>query len=76
VVIGGLNPVHNAVNVAELAIEKGATTLPVPVSAGEPARRRRSSGATPDPWRHKKVTGAKCGRAVKLLFAVNIHQIE
>jgi ATP-dependent Lon protease len=39
VVIGGLNlggsvdPVHNAVNVAELAIEKGATTLLVPVSA-------------------------------------------
>ena len=25
--------VHNAVNVAELAISKGATTLPVPVSA-------------------------------------------
>ena len=39
VVIGGLNlggsidPVHNAVNVAELAVEKGATTLLVPVSA-------------------------------------------
>ncbi|MBF8299278.1 MAG: hypothetical protein HW397_327 [Dehalococcoidia bacterium] len=39
VVVGGLNlggsidPVHNAVNVAELAIEKGATTLLVPVSA-------------------------------------------
>jgi ATP-dependent Lon protease len=39
VIIGGLNlggsidPVHNAVSVAELAIEKGATTLLVPVSA-------------------------------------------
>jgi ATP-dependent Lon protease len=39
VVIGGLNlggsidPVHNAVNVAELAIEKGATTVLVPVTA-------------------------------------------
>jgi ATP-dependent Lon protease len=39
VVIGGLNlggsidPVHNAVSVAELAIEKGASTLLVPVSA-------------------------------------------
>lgn len=39
VVIGGLNlggsidPVHNAVNVVELAIEKGASTVLVPVSA-------------------------------------------
>lgn len=39
VVVGGLNlggsidPVHNAVNVTELAIEKGATTLLIPVSA-------------------------------------------
>lgn len=39
VVIGGLNlggsidPVHNAVNVAELAISKGASTLLMPVSA-------------------------------------------
>jgi ATP-dependent Lon protease len=37
--IGGLNlggsvdPVHNAVNVVELAIEKGASTVLVPVSA-------------------------------------------
>ncbi len=30
---GGLDPVHNAVNVAELAVEKGATTLLIPVSA-------------------------------------------
>lgn len=30
---GGLDPVYNAVNVAELAIEKGATTLLVPISA-------------------------------------------
>jgi ATP-dependent Lon protease len=39
VVIGGLNlggtiePIHNAVGTAELAIEKGATTLLVPISA-------------------------------------------
>ena len=39
VIVGGLNlggsidPVHNAVSVAELAIEKGATTMLVPVSA-------------------------------------------
>lgn len=30
---GGLEPVYNAVNVAELAIEKGATTLLIPISA-------------------------------------------
>jgi ATP-dependent Lon protease len=30
---GGLDPVHNAVSVAEMAIEKGATTLLIPVSA-------------------------------------------
>ena len=30
---GGLDPVHNAVSVAELAIEKGATTLLIPISA-------------------------------------------
>ncbi len=30
---GGIDPVHNAVSVAELAIEKGATTLLVPISA-------------------------------------------
>jgi len=30
---GGIDPVHNAVNIAELAIEKGATTLLIPVSA-------------------------------------------
>ncbi len=29
----GLDPVYNAVNVAELAIEKGATTLLIPISA-------------------------------------------
>jgi ATP-dependent Lon protease len=28
-----LNPVYNAVNVAELAVEKGATTLLIPISA-------------------------------------------
>jgi ATP-dependent Lon protease len=39
VIVGGLNlggsvdPVHNAVSIAELAIEKGASTLLVPVSA-------------------------------------------
>lgn len=39
IVVGGLNlgggfdPVYNAVNVAELAIEKGATTLLAPISA-------------------------------------------
>jgi ATP-dependent Lon protease len=30
---GGLDPVYNAINVAELAIEKGATTLLAPISA-------------------------------------------
>lgn len=30
---GGLDPVYNPVNVAELAIEKGATTLLIPISA-------------------------------------------
>lgn len=30
---GGLDPVHNAVSVAEHAIEKGATTLLIPISA-------------------------------------------
>jgi ATP-dependent Lon protease len=30
---GALDPVHNAVSVAELAIEKGATTLLIPISA-------------------------------------------
>lgn len=30
---GGLNAVYNAVNVAEIAIEKGATTLLIPISA-------------------------------------------
>jgi ATP-dependent Lon protease len=30
---GGIDPVHNAVNVAELAIEKGATTLLIPISS-------------------------------------------
>ncbi len=30
---GSIDPVHNAVSVAELAVEKGATTLLVPVSA-------------------------------------------
>ena len=30
---GGLDPVYNAVNVAELAVEKGATTLLIPISA-------------------------------------------
>ena len=30
---GGIDPVHNAVEVTELAIEKGATTLLVPISA-------------------------------------------
>ena len=30
---GGIDPVHNPVSVAELAIEKGATTLLVPISA-------------------------------------------
>jgi len=30
---GGLDPVYNAVNVAELAIEKGAATLLIPISA-------------------------------------------
>jgi ATP-dependent Lon protease len=39
VAVGGLNlagtldPVYNAVNVAEIAIEKGATTLLIPISA-------------------------------------------
>jgi ATP-dependent Lon protease len=30
---GGLDPIHNAVSVAELAIEKGASTLLIPISA-------------------------------------------
>lgn len=30
---GGLDPVYNAVNVAELAVEKGATMLLIPISA-------------------------------------------
>ena len=30
---GGIDPVYNAVSVAELAIEKGATSLLIPVSA-------------------------------------------
>jgi ATP-dependent Lon protease len=30
---GGVDPLHNAVNVAELAVEKGASTLLVPISA-------------------------------------------
>jgi ATP-dependent Lon protease len=30
---GGLEPVHNAVSVAELAVEKGATQLLIPISA-------------------------------------------
>jgi ATP-dependent Lon protease len=30
---GSIDPIHNAVNVAELAVEKGATTLLVPISA-------------------------------------------
>ena len=30
---GGLDPIFNAVNVAELAVEKGATTLLIPISA-------------------------------------------
>jgi ATP-dependent Lon protease len=30
---GGLDPVHNAVRVAELAVEKGATGLLIPISA-------------------------------------------
>ena len=31
--IVGLDPVYNAVDVAELAVEKGATTLLIPISA-------------------------------------------
>jgi ATP-dependent Lon protease len=30
---GGLDPVHNAVNVAELAVGKGAVQLLIPISA-------------------------------------------
>jgi ATP-dependent Lon protease len=30
---GGLDPVYNAVNVAELAVEKGASMLLIPISA-------------------------------------------
>ena len=30
---GGLEPVYNAINVAELAVEKGGTTLLIPISA-------------------------------------------
>lgn len=39
VVVGGLNlggsidPIYNAVNIAKLAVEKGATTILIPVSA-------------------------------------------
>ncbi len=36
---GGLDPVHNAIDVAELATEKGATTLLIPISAPAPAVR-------------------------------------
>ncbi len=30
---GGLDPVHNAISIAELAVEKGATTLLIPIAA-------------------------------------------
>lgn len=30
---GSIDPVHRAVNVAELAVEKGATSLLIPISA-------------------------------------------
>ena len=40
---GGLEPVHNAVSIAELGIEKGAATLLVPVSA-----RRRMNDLSDD----------------------------
>ena len=30
---GGLDPVHDAVSAAELAVEKGATALLIPISA-------------------------------------------
>ncbi|HCC33210.1 MAG TPA: hypothetical protein DEQ28_04820 [Clostridiales bacterium] len=30
---GSIDPVHNAVGLAELAVEKGATTLLIPISA-------------------------------------------
>ncbi|MDP2663130.1 MAG: peptidase, partial [Dehalococcoidia bacterium] len=30
---GGIDPVHNAVSVAELAVEKGAATMLIPISA-------------------------------------------
>ena len=30
---GGIDPVYNAINVGELAIEKAATTLLIPISA-------------------------------------------
>ncbi len=30
---GGLDPVHNAASVAELAVERGATELPIPISS-------------------------------------------
>lgn len=30
---GGLDPVYNAINIAEIAIEKGAETLLIPISA-------------------------------------------
>lgn len=39
VVVGGLNlggsidPIHNAVNVVELAVEKGATSIVIPIAA-------------------------------------------
>jgi ATP-dependent Lon protease len=30
---GGLDPIYNAINIAEIAIEKGADTLLIPISA-------------------------------------------
>ncbi len=42
---GGLDPVHNAVNVAELAVEKGAGTLLIP------SPRAGSSTTSPTTWR-------------------------
>ena len=30
---GGFDPVYNAVSIAELAVEKGATTILIPISA-------------------------------------------
>ncbi|MHB8618977.1 MAG: BREX system Lon protease-like protein BrxL [Chloroflexota bacterium] len=43
---GGIDPVHNAVTVAELAIEKGATTLLVPISARKPLNELSDEMAT------------------------------